>query len=147
MGLPNAEAQQVGAITGYQEQLTGTIKSVAGVPTLDDLEQNQLPLIGKVLGVGTYYFAMPCAGASALDCTLRASAGAAVATIYRTLADHITEKMDAAGASAAVAFGAFVVGTSQTKSITALRGEKVCLLKIVVAVAGFTLDQAFYSAL
>jgi hypothetical protein len=145
--IPNEELRQIGAVTGWEGRILGSLADrTAGLP-IEDLDAQGKPLAAAVLPIGTYYFAIPTAGATAVDVTLRASAGAATASIYRAHADHLTEKMDPAGASAAVAFGAFVVGTAQTKSITGLRGEAICLLKIVVAVAGFTLDQAFFSAM
>jgi hypothetical protein len=145
--IPNENLKQIGAITGWEGLIIGTLKSMLA-PTVADLDSDDWKaLAGAVLPIGTYFFAIPVSGAVAVDVTLRASAGAATASIYRVLADHITEKMDPAGASAAQAFAAFVIGTQQTVSITGLRGEAIVLLKVVVAVAGFTLDQAFFSSM
>lgn len=109
-------------------------------------------LIARALPAsGTYYFPLPVTGASAIDVILRLSAHTGTvptASIYKTLLDGTTEKMDSAGASEAVAFSAFVDGSQRKASITTLRGEKVVMLKIVVPGASTsTFDQGEYSSL
>jgi hypothetical protein len=158
MGIPQQAARMEGAITGWQGPIQGTLAAVSGTPTYKDLEGNatvnagaRQPLAGATLATGTYYFFIPTSGCSAVDVTLRETAGNANidttnTKLFRVLVDGVSEKMNAAGISAAVAFGAFTNALQQTASVTGLRGERGVLLKLVLT-GSVTFDQAEFSAL
>lgn len=145
--IPNREALVYGAITGSQGKIVGTNVSQAGTLTRADLEGNTgsvsatQPLAGAgSLAAGTYYYWIPTAGCTSLDVTLRLSAGTApTITLYPTLSDNISIKGTATSVST-------ITSTQATTSLTTLRGERGCILKLVAA-AVFTIDQADYSCL
>lgn len=157
--LANQEARLIGGVAGWHAKIVGSLLSVTGTPATTDIAgpgNNNVGVISALAGValaaGTYYFAIPVAGCSAVDVVLRTSAGGANITaastkIYKTMVDGVTEKMGATGSSAAVASASFVDATQQTISITTLRGERSILFKLVVTGAGATFDQAEFSAL
>ncbi|MGN6205974.1 hypothetical protein [Humibacter sp.] len=149
--IPTRERQLVHAATGWQGKITGTNVAVSGTLARTDLDGNTgsvsatQPLAGAgSLGPGTYYYAIPTAGCSALDVTLRASTvtGTHTITLYATLSDNITIKGTATSVTALTA------NTQATTSVTTLRGERIWILKIVVnAASALVFDQADASAL
>jgi hypothetical protein len=143
MQEPSSVSLQNAIATGRQLPIVGTGLAIDPSP--------ELALAGQTLPANsTLLFALPVRGASSVDVLLRFSTVTATvptASIYKTMADGLTEKMNAAGASAAVAFAAFVNGVQQTASVTTLRGERVVLLKIVTGANPPTIDQAEYSTL
>lgn len=159
---PQLATRLEGAVQGWQGKLAGTLTAVSGTPVMADIAGNTTTNAGAmqalvpastgvVLTVGTYYFFIPAAGCSAVDVTLRASANAtnidATNTkLYKVLSDGVTEKMGSTGTSGAVTFAIFANATQQTASITTMRGERGCLLKLVLT-GSVTFDQAEFSAL
>lgn len=131
------------SVQGWQDYLRG-----AGTQTgLDSMKR--LVDAGTNSTAGTYFYAVPCFGANAVDITLRASTltGTVTVTAYKTLGDGFTEKMDATGASAAITI-TLVAATQKTGSITTLRGERIVILKIVIAgSSSVAFDQAEFSAI
>lgn len=135
------------AALGWQDLLRGGGTTGAG-----DLASFQ-PMAGRSLTAGTWYFVALVSAASSLDVTLRLQSltgGATVPTVtmYKTLFDGVTEKLDSTGASTAVTFGALTAGgTMKTTSLTGLNGEQVVIVKVVVP-AGETAvyDVAEYTA-
>lgn len=158
--IPTLATAMERSLTGWQGKVTGTNLAVTSLVRAS-IDGNSLatpatqPLAGATLAASsTYYYYIPTAGASAVDVTLRTSGAtgtglSSATTIYKVLSDGITEKMNAAGASAAVVMASpYVNGTQVTASITGLRGEQGVLLKIVVPAAStVTFDQADWSAL
>lgn len=122
---------------------------IRGSGTLPDAAEPSTPaaLAGVTLSTGTYNYSIPVDGAGAVDVVLRTSAAtgtglSSTATIQATLNDGVTLKGSTTAASAT-----FVNGTAQILSLTALRGEKVVNLRIVVpATSSVTFDQAEFSA-
>lgn len=135
--------------TGWQGPVQGPCVAVPGALALTDLKGATAgkALANVALSTGTYYFFIPTSGSSAVDVTLRTSAAtgtglSSAVTLYTVLSDCITAKGSPQTAAA------FVNGTAQTLSITTLRGERGCLLKIVVPVTStVTFDIADASAL
>lgn len=153
--IPNISSQMERSLTGWQGKIKGTNSAVSGTLVRSDVDSSTAgtPLAGATLATGTYYYYIPTGGDAAADCTLRTSGAtgtglSSAATFYKVLSDGITEKMNAAGTTAATTFAAFVNGTQQTVSQTAMRGEQGCLLKIVVpGASSVTFDQADFSGL
>jgi len=152
--IPNISSQMERALTGWQGTIKGSNTAVTSLARNSvDGTGTGTPLAGATLSTGTYYYFIPTGGAAAADCTLRTSGATgtglvSAATFYKVLSDGITEKMNAAGSTAATTFGAFVNGTQQTVSQTAMRGEQGCVLKIVVPAAStVTFDQGEFSGL
>jgi len=153
MSIFGQEKRLVGAAGGWQELIRGTNVSVSGTPVRGDVEGNQSsgvgahnPLAGAgALATGTYYYFLNCGGAAAIDVTLRMSAHTGTVptiTFYPVLADGVSIKGTATSVSA------LSDATQSTTSLTTLRGERGCLLKIVVpGASSATFDQAEYSAL
>lgn len=133
---------------GWQDVVRG-----GGSTSLQD-QAGIAPLMGRALPAGTYTFALPVSGAAAIDVTLRLATLAGGVTVptarlFRTLVDGLTEKLDATGASTAVAFPALPAagGTMRTGSLTGIRGEQIVALEITVpAGETATFDLAEYTA-
>ena len=152
--IPSGSTLRENAISGWQNKVQGTNLAVAGSLAYSDLHGDtgansalkQLQGAGA-LSTGTYYYFIPTAGCSAVDVTLMTSAatgtgGSSAVTLVTTVSDNVTAK------GTPGAFGAFVNGTPQTVSIATLRGERGCLLKIVVpGASSVTFSVADYSAL
>lgn len=153
MSIDNQERRLIGAAGGRQQKITGTNVAVSGTLTRADLEGNtgsvaaSQPLAGAgALAAGTYYYFMNTGGSAAIDVTLRMAShtGASVPTItfYPVLSDGVSIK----GTATSVA--SLSDATQSTTSLTTLRGERGCLLKIVVAASTTaTFDQAEFSTL
>ena len=153
MSIENQEKRLIGAAGGRQQKITGTNVSQTGTLTRADLDGNttsaaaSTPLAGAgALQPGTYYYFMNTGGAAAIDVTLRMAShtGASVPTItfYPVLSDGVSIK----GTATSVA--SLSDGVQATTSLTTLRGERGCVLKIVVAASTTaTFDQAEFSAL
>lgn len=133
----------IGAAAGWQLPIMGTNLSVLGAVTKQDLDGNiaaTKPLQGVTMLAGTYYYFLNTPGCTYLDVTLTLGSGTApTITLYPTLSDTITAK----GAVTAVAT---VTAVQATTSLTTLKGERGCILKLVAA-ATFVLSVADYSAL
>lgn len=151
MSIENQEKRLIGAAGGRQQKITGTNVSITGTLTRADLDGNStsaaasIPLAGAgSLGPGTYYYFLNTGGSAAVDVTLRASTvtGTHTITLYPVLSDGVTIKGTATSVSALVA------STQATTSLTTLRGERGCLLKVVVnGASALVFDQAEFSAL
>lgn len=152
MSIENQEKRLIGAAGGRQQKITGTNVSVTGTLTRADVEGNttsaaaSIPLAGAgALSTGTYYYFMNTGGSAAIDVTLRMSAHTGTVptiTFYPVLSDGVSIKGTATSVSA------LSDNTQSTTSLTTLRGERGCLLKIVVpATSSATFDQAEFSAL
>lgn len=141
------EARTYGAVQGWQAKITGTNVSQGGTLAIGDISSNSAgnPLAGQVLATGTFYYALPVSGCSALDVTLRMSAHTGTVptiTLYPTLSDSVSIK------GTATSVTSLADATQATTTVTGLRGERVWLLKIVVpAASSATFDQADYSSL
>jgi hypothetical protein len=152
MSIFAQERRLIGAAGGWQEKIRGTNVAVSGTPVRGDVEGNtgsapaHNALAGAgALAAGTYYYFMNCGGAAAIDVTLRMAShtGASVPTItfYPVLSDGVSIKGTATSVSS------LSDATQSTTSLTTLRGERGCVLKIVVAASTTaTFDQAEYSA-
>lgn len=147
--IPNMEARALNAVQGWQYPITGTNIAVSGTVSRNDLEGavNAVTATQKLAGAvlaasSTYYYFLPTSGCAAVDVTLKATfTNAPTITIVPTLSDNVTAK------GAATTLTALVSGTQATGSLSGLRGERGCLLKIVTAALGATFVDADYSAL
>lgn len=104
---------------------------------------------GALSASTTYFYSIPCFGAATVQATLFPSivTGTVTVTMYKTLTDNFTEKQTDAGASEAVTI-TLVQGAYRGGTISNLRGERLVVLKIVVAAASTaTFTTAEYSAL
>jgi hypothetical protein len=100
----------------------------------DELQLNGSNLAAQVLNPGTYLVPVPTRGRSRVAVHFGISAhtgGLPTASIYKTMNDGVTEELNEAGVSEAVAF-APADGAVQRARITDLSGERRVLLKITV---------------